>query len=217
MSRPPYTSFNLALHVGDRREDVLRNRTHLSRAIGDVPIVWMEQVHGDLIRLVAKTEAATFPACDALVTDLSGVALAVMTADCVPLLLYDTVRHVIAAVHAGRNSTFLKIAPKTVRTMQERFGCEAADIHALMGPSIGPCCYEIGEDLATIVEKSFGPHYMNGRYLDLRRLNAEMLEDVGVKARNIEISAICTACSPNYYSYRKEGKTGRFAGLIWMA
>jgi YfiH family protein len=218
LSSPPYDSFNLAYHVGDDERSVQRNRDILKRKTALLSIVWMDQIHSNRVHVVDTPLGGdtTIDRCDAIVTDLTQTGLAVMVADCIPLLLYDTKRQVIAAAHAGRNGTFLQIAPKTVRTMQRRFGCDPGEIHAVIGPSIGPCCYEIGEDLAAIVEKSFGKQYMNDRYLDIQRLNVDMLTGIGVKAENIDVSPICSACSSDHYSYRREGTTGRFAGLIWM-
>ncbi|BDY13142.1 peptidoglycan editing factor PgeF [Hydrogenimonas cancrithermarum] len=213
---PPYDTFNLARHVGDHPADVSRNRARLKENLGMETIVWMEQVHGARIEVVTSMHLETVPACDAIVTDNPDIALAVMVADCIPILMYDATKGVVAAVHAGRNGTFLKIAPKTVRTLQERFGCTPTDIRVVMGPSIHACCYEIGDDLAAVVEKNFGKGYMNGRSLDLQKLNRDQLTEAGVGEGNIEISEVCTCCDHDYFSYRREGTTGRFAGVIWM-
>ncbi len=215
-SAPPYDTFNLALHVGDDPDAVGRNRALLERRIGAEKIVWMEQIHGDSVRRVATPTPDTVSACDALVTDRPGIALAVMVADCIPLLLFDRSRGVVAAVHAGRNGTFLRIAQKSVEAMKRLFGCSPADIAACMGPSIGPCCYEIGEDLAALVKKSFGREFMKGRYLDLAALNAAQLEEAGLERSKIAMPPLCTRCSPDHFSYRREGETGRFAGVVWL-
>ncbi|WP_456401638.1 peptidoglycan editing factor PgeF [Hydrogenimonas sp.] len=215
-SAPPFHTFNLALHVGDDPKSVQHNRAALEKRVGTERIVWMEQVHGDTVRLVDEASPRTLPPCDAIVTDCRGIALGVLVADCVPLLLFDETRGVVAAVHAGRNGTFLQIASKSVAAMREAFGCDPADIAARMGPSIGPCCYEIGEDLVALVTKNFGEEYMNGRYLDLKRLNAHQLERSGIPPEKIDISPLCTRCSPDHFSYRKEERTGRFAGVVWL-
>lgn len=215
-SMAPYDTFNLARHVGDDPAAVTRNRGRLKESLGMEEIVWMEQVHGNRVEIVTAGHPETIPSCDAVVTDMLGVALAVMVADCIPILIYDETKGVIAAVHAGRNGTFLKIAPQTVRTMQERFGCNPCDMQVRMGPSIHACCYEIGDNLITIVEKNFGKTYINGRSLDLQSLNRDQLIEAGVRRSRIEISKVCTCCHADYFSYRREGTTGRFAGLIWM-
>ncbi|WP_300365729.1 peptidoglycan editing factor PgeF [Hydrogenimonas sp.] len=215
-SLPPYDTFNLAYHTGDLPEHVDRNRILLQRRIGSEHIAWMDQVHGDRIRIVESVEETTPPSCDALVTDRPGIALAVMVADCIPILLHDPVRGVIAAVHAGRNGTFLKVASKTAEAMGERFGSAMEDIRVTMGPSIHACCYEVGEEIGAIVRKNFGDAYMNDRSLNLQELNREMLLQSGITRRHIEISDICTCCNPNYFSYRRERTTGRSVGVVWI-
>ncbi|WP_456449620.1 peptidoglycan editing factor PgeF [Hydrogenimonas sp.] len=212
----PYDTFNLAFHVGDTPSVVAVNRQILQQRHDTPPIVWMEQVHGDTVRIVENGDLDTISACDAIVTDRPGIALAVMVADCIPILLHDAKRGVVAAVHAGRNGTFLQIAPKTVETMVERFGCRPEEMRVWMGPSIRVCCYEVGDEIAGIARKNFGEAYVNGRSLDLPALNLDQLLKAGVKPENIEVSSVCTRCDKNYFSYRREGTTGRFAGLIWM-
>jgi len=216
VSTPPYDSLNLALHAGDDQASVIKNRTILQSILNLQNIVWMEQVHGNNVQTIFSAQSEPIPACDAIITDQPNIALAVMVADCIPILMFDPKQNIIAAVHAGRNGTFLQIAPKTVEVMQKEFGCVSADIQVIMGPSIHSCCYEIGDELATIVEKSFGKSYMNGRMFDLQKLNRDQLIEVKVREENIKISSTCTCCSHNYFSYRRDRVTGRFVGVIWM-
>ncbi len=216
VSLPPYESLNLAFHTGDDPAAVEKNRALLKKGIGVSRILWMDQVHSDRVEIVDGSAPSPVPACDAIVTNEKNLALAVMVADCIPMLLFDETKGVVAAVHAGRNGTFKEISAKTVERMQKGFGCRPADLKAKLGPSIGECCYEISEDLAQIVEKSFSKVYMNGRYLNLRHLNFDQLTRAGLHPGNIEISDICTRCSEKYFSYRREGVTGRFAGVIWI-
>ena len=213
-SDPPYDSFNLACHVGDDSETVARNRAKLEKSVG-VPIQWMEQVHGDTVRVIGRHGDVPLQ-CDALVTDRPGIALAAMVADCIPILLFDPVRNVIAAVHAGRNGIFLNIPAKTVRTMVKTFGCAPENIRARFGPSIGACCYEVDESLAAIARKNFPVRYVNDRSLDLPGMAKHQLLEAGLREECIEMSPTCTRCSPDHFSYRREGTTGRFAGLIWL-
>ena len=212
--RPPYDTFNIAYHVGDDPKTVAHNRKKLQESVG-VPIQWMEQIHGDTVHVVERPLQRP-PRCDAMVTDRPGLALAVMVADCIPILLFDPHRNVIAAIHAGRNGIFLNIPTKTVRTMTESFGCDPARIRARFGPSIGACCYEVDEALAAIARKNFPARYVNDRSLDLPGMAKHRLLEAGLKAEHIEASPVCTRCSPDHFSYRREGVTGRFAGVIWM-
>ncbi|WP_456452573.1 peptidoglycan editing factor PgeF [Hydrogenimonas sp.] len=212
----PYDTFNLAFHVGDDPAAVAVNRQILQQRHKTPPIVWMEQVHGDTVRRVETAELDTLPACDALATDRPGVALAVMVADCLPILLHDPVRHAVATVHAGRNGTLLNVAVKTVEKMGEWYGTRPENLVVRIGPAIGVCCYEVNEEIAAIVRKTHGERYVNGRSLDLKTLNRDLLVQAGIKPENIEISDICTRCGKDYFSYRREKKTGRFAGVIWL-
>ncbi len=215
VSRPPYDSLNLALHTGDDPSAVSQNRKILQNRIG-LPVYFMQQVHGDNIVIVEESSPETLQACDAIITNRPGIALVVMVADCIPLLLFDEIKGVAAAVHAGRNGTFLNIGAKCVKTMAERFGCRSGDIHAKMGPSIRACCYEISEEMAAVVRKNFGEKYMNGRYLNLQSLNRDRLLEAGLREDSIDISKVCTCCSADHFSYRREGATGRFAGAVWI-
>ena len=216
VSTLPYDSLNLAFYVGDNQANVIKNRTTLRKRLNLQNIVWMEQVHKDNIQTISSPQSKPIPACDAIITDQPNIALAVMVADCIPILMFDSKCKIIAAIHAGRNGTFLQIAPKTVKVMQKEFGCLPSDIQVIMGPSIHNCCYEIGDELVAIVEKNFGKSYVNGRMLNLQKLNHNQLIKANVSEDNIKISSICTCCNPNYFSYRREKTTGRFAGVIWM-
>ncbi len=216
VSASPYDTLNLAYHTGDNPASVQENRKLLKSKMGVERVFYMEQVHGCEVAVVDTKSPDTLPSCDAVVTSASNIALAVMVADCIPILLSDSDRGVIAAVHAGRNGTFLNIAAKSIQKMAKEFGSDPEKIEAKLGPSIHGCCYEVSEELAQIARKNFTSKYVNGRYLDLQGINEKQLMEAGVKKSNIEISPICTCCDKNYFSYRREGVTGRFAGIIWM-
>ena len=222
VSQKPYDSLNLALHVGDQVKDVLENRIRVSEKydFSLKNLIFMDQVHGDKVVVIDHAMENCISDCDALITNERKIPLMVMVADCIPILIYDPVRKVIGVAHAGRNGTFLRIAQKTVLTMKEVYGCETKDIMIGLGASIQSCCYEVGKDLADIASKNFGDAYIMIRdekyYLDLQALNRAQLLEIGIKAENIEISTTCTACDENYFSYRREGETGRFAGFIMM-
>lgn len=222
VSQKPYDSLNLALHVGDEVKNVLENRISVSKKydFSIKNLIFMDQVHGDNVVVIAHAMDNRISDCDALITHERKIPLMVMVADCIPILFYDPVQKVIGAAHAGRNGTFLRIAQKTVLKMQETFGCEMHDIMIGLGASIQSCCYEVGKDLADIASNNFGEGFIMMRdekyYLDLQALNRAQLLEVGIKEENIEVSSSCTACDENYFSYRREGETGRFAGFIMM-
>ncbi|WP_320034146.1 peptidoglycan editing factor PgeF [Halarcobacter sp.] len=206
---------NLAYHVPDKKENVDKNRLELSKKFKfDIKnLISMNQVHGSCVTVVGKDSPRIIDDCDAIITNEKNLTLMVMVADCIPILMFDKFNGVIAAVHAGRNSTFQKISEKTVLKMIEEFSCKPENIEVIMGPSIQKCCYEVDEKLANIVKINFGIEFENNRYLDLQGINKKQLKDLGV--RNITINDRCTMCSGvDYFSYRVDKACGRFAGII---
>jgi YfiH family protein len=188
----------------------------------------MRQVHGDDITVIRKLPdpsqmRAAVPA-DGAVTDLPGLVLTVLTADCLPILLADPKRRVVAAVHAGWRSSVVGIAEKAVGVMREVLGCEPADICAALGPAIGPCCFEVGPEVAEAARDAFGfaDDYLvrkpGGKaMLDLAGLNRAVLVAAGVRAGAIRSADLCTYCNDDlFHSYRRQGEgTGRMlAGIM---
>lgn len=233
-SELPYTSCNLGLHVGDRDENVLANRERTAGKFGLPLDSWVagEQVHGDRVAVVTKEMkglgardlASMIPGTDALITDEAGITLTTYAADCVPLLFADEVRLAIGAAHAGWQGTVLKIGAKTVRKMVETYGCDPANIRVKIGPSIGPCCYEVDEPVVSRVRDAFQSDHAglltpgrNGRfYFDVWRANELALLEAGIVPQHIERLDRCTSCHVDeLFSHRKErGRTGRHAGLV---
>ena len=212
------TDGNLAYHVGDIKENVDKNRQKLALKYDykDENLCYMNQIHSANVVVVDENSPKYIDNCDALITKTKNLPLMVMVADCIPILMFDEVKGVIAAIHAGRNSTFLKISEITGKKMIEDFSCKTENIKVIMGPSIQKCCYEVNDELKNIVEKSFGKEFVIGNNIDLQGINKKLLENLGIK--NIEISSICTKCSNKpYFSYRKEKNTGRFAGIIMLS
>lgn len=206
---------NLAYHVPDTKENVDKNRKKLATKYDfDLHnLIYMNQVHGNNIEIVNKDSSRLIDNCDGIITNDKNLTLMVMVADCIPILFLDKTKGVIAAVHAGRNSTFGRIAELTALKMISEFNCKSPDIEVVLGPSIQKCCYEVSLDLAKIVEESFGKDFVKGRMIDLQGINKKLLNDLGIT--NISISNICTKCSQkNYFSYRKDNECGRFVGII---
>jgi YfiH family protein len=229
VSRAPYDTLNLALHVDDDPDAVRENRRRLATAIG-VPmsaIFTGRQVHGAEIHVVTSAGEPEAE-CDALVTATPGVAVAVLVADCVPILLTAGAERgprVAAAVHAGWRGTAQGIISRTARLLQERFDADPADMLAAIGPSIGPCCYEIGADTADQVRAtlddtgSFLLRATADRWVfDLWQANRRQLLAAGVLPTNIETAGICTRSETRrFFSARAaQGPTGRFAVGIML-
>lgn len=233
ISLPPYDSLNLGLHTADNLEQVLVNRALLARETGIAAdkFLYASQVHSGDVKIIDSDAApngvlSQFPRADATITALPGICLMVMVADCVPILLFDSVKRVSAVIHAGWRGTVHQITKNTIQAMVGHFGCDPKDILAGIGPSIGPCCYEVGEDVKKLVVQSFGttqgylvqknptskPHF------DLWFANHKQFTDNGVNPENIETSELCTKChSDIFFSWRAAaGITGRFAAGICM-
>lgn len=208
---------NIAYHVGDIKENVDKNRRKLAVKLGYKyeDLVSMNQVHGNNVVVVTKDSPKLIDNCDGLITNEKDLPLMVMVADCIPILIYDSKKEVIAALHAGRNSTLQKVVQKALDIMFDKFDCKSENIEVVMGPSIQKCCYEVDDKLRKIVEESFGNEFIFNKNIDLQGINKSIFEQNGIK--NIENFKICTKCTSTvHYSYRKEPKTGRFAGIIKM-
>ena len=217
-------TLNLALHVGDDVEKVLRNRKAFAEAMGvDANrFTTCQQVHGSKVVQVTKELvgsgaidfANTIADTDALITNLPDVPLMLFYADCVPVLLADLETGAIGLAHAGWRGTVANIGAKTLAAMGEVFGTKPENVLAAIGPSIGACCYEVDDfvrDQASGYEEFFA-HKGGGKYqLDLWGMNAKQLQEAGVPVENITISGICTNDNVELFcSYRAEqGKTGR--------
>lgn len=231
---------NWSYSVGDDPEAVRENRRRtLALLGGDLHHAVMGGlVHGDRVVAIPSAEAADvraqavlpdtvrlIPDCDGLITDQPGVALVTTAADCVPVFLYDPVRRAIAAVHAGWRGTVKGIGARAVAAMVERYGCRPADLVGAVGPSIGPCCYEVDDQVAEPVRAYYGeaaqgllsPTGAPGKYhLNLWEANRYDLLRAGVGS--VTISGECTSCGVHrLFSHRAEhGAAGRGAGVIML-
>ncbi|RXJ88355.1 multicopper polyphenol oxidase [Arcobacter sp. CECT 8983] len=206
---------NVAYHVEDKKENVDKNREKLAKKYNFVlkNLFYMNQVHGNSVQIVDENSPRLKDDCDGIITNNKNLTLMVMVADCIPIIFMDKNKGVIAAVHAGRNSTFQKIVSITANKMINIFSCKPSDIEVVMGPSIGKCCYEVNEELKKIVKTTFGEEFIKGNNIDLQGINTMLLNDIGIV--NISSSNICTKCSNKpYFSYRVYKKCGRFAGIV---
>lgn len=218
-SLPPFDSFNLGDHVGDDPKAVRANRSRLARSIGvgDDRLIWMNQVHGDRVVTVDDARADAVPDTDALVTTTPRLALAVVTADCVPVLLADARAGVIGAVHAGRVGAQLGVVARTVEVMVAE-GAAPQDISVLLGPAVSGPNYEVPPAMAAEVESALpGSRTKTARgtsALDLRAGIARQLHGLGVTA--VDVDPRCTVEDPTLFSHRRDAPTGRLASVIWM-
>jgi len=216
--------FRLSCENGDDAQTVTRNWCEIKSAIGlrDVEIITARQVHGKAILTVSSATAKLAGIGDGLMTDASDLCVGVMSADCVPVLFVEPVRRIAAAVHAGWRGTAAGIAHRAVASMREAYGIDPAALHVAMGPSIGPCCYEVGPEVEAQIAANWRaeltgawtPDGAKGR-LDLRALNEAQLLGAGIPGSHIRKIGPCTACNTDtYFSYRKEGRTGHQLSFI---
>ena len=224
VSPAPFDSLNLGANRGDTPERVEENFRRFCAAVGSTPetVVKNHQVHGKVVRIITSPEEAvplsqpgTFPA-DALVTDVPGICLTVFSADCIPVLLYDPVRRVVGAAHAGWRGTAAGAAYELARVMREDYGCAPENLLAAIGPGISPCCFETHADvpdglrsgLGSAAEPFIRPLPGGEKFrVDLKGANARWLQEAGLSPDHIAVSSLCTACRPDlFWSHRKMGE-----------
>ncbi|ORB70442.1 laccase [Mycobacterium shinjukuense] len=219
VSVPPFDTFNLADHVGDDPAAVAANRARLAAAIGLTGdrVLWMNQVHGVRVAVVDGPREAAVGDTDALVTGTPRLALAVLTADCVPVLLADARAGVVGAVHAGRVGAQRGVVARAVAAMLE-LGAHAGDMSALLGPAVSGRNYEVPPEMADDVEAALpgsrATTSAGTAALDIRAGIACQLRDLGVTS--IEVDPRCTVADPTLFSHRRSNPTGRLASLVWM-
>lgn len=220
VSKPPFDSFNLGDHVGDDPAAVAQNRRRLSAATGADSVIWMNQVHGDRVVAVDRPLEPGVHAvdnADGLVTTTRGLALAVVTADCVPVLMADARAGVVAAAHAGRVGAQKGIVARTLEAMVQH-GARVEEISVLLGPAVSGRNYEVPASMATEVDAALpGSRTTTARGtpgLDLRAGILRQLTDLGVKA--IDVDPRCTVEDRALFSHRRDAPTGRLASLVWM-
>nr|WP_306321275.1 MULTISPECIES: peptidoglycan editing factor PgeF [unclassified Streptomyces] len=221
VSAAPYEELNLGGAVGDDPEAVLRNRELAAGALGLDPsrVVWMNQVHGPDVAVVDGPWAAEadIPRVDALVTTRRGLAPAVLTADCTPVLLADPVAGVVAAAHAGRPGMVAGVVPAAVEAMVEQ-GAEPSRIIARTGPAVCGRCYEVPAvmraEVAAVEPAAYAETSWGTPAVDVTAGVHAQLERLGVRDR--EQSPVCTLESHDHFSYRRDKATGRLAGYVWL-
>lgn len=220
VSRGPYASLNIGVHVGDQSEAVATNRNLVRNALGVSVLLSARQVHGpDVYCLTAPLENdREIGDVDALITDQQNVGLMIQQADCQAVLLFDPRQEVIAAVHCGWRGSVLKIVPQVVEVMAVNYGTAADDLQAVISPSLGPCCAEF-VNFRTELPADFEKFMVRNNYFDFWRITQAQLIAAGVVETHIRTAGNCTCCSNDYFSYRRAvrqngGTTGRNCSVI---
>jgi YfiH family protein len=209
---------NLSFKVGDDPTIVETNRKSFFSLFGisinelAIPL----QSHSENVRKVDVP--GEYEECDALITNVSGLALVVTVADCVPILLFDPIKKAIGIVHAGWRGTAKIIVKRAVEKMREEFKTDTKNILAFIGPSAGVCCYEVNTDVAVKFENKNVPYCKTKIFIDLKKENASQLKQMGLAASNLQISTHCTICEKQlFHSYRRDKKrAGRMMAVICL-
>lgn len=219
VSAPPFDTFNLGDHVGDDPAAVTANRRRLAAAIGvdETRMVWMNQVHGDRVERVEGPRRAAVDDTDALVTTAPGLALVVISADCVPVLMADARAGVIGAAHAGRAGAAKGVVARTLEVMLDA-GARVEDVSVFLGPAVCGANYEVPAAMAEAVEAALpGSRAVTAAgtpALDLRAGITRQLRELGVGA--VDADPRCTVEDPALFSHRRDAPTGRLASVVWM-
>jgi polyphenol oxidase len=232
ISRPPYNSLNLGTNTDDSPHNIEGNRSVLARTFGIIQeqLVTVRQNHGSDILVIDEPndDFSHFLGieADAIITNQPGVMIGVTVADCVPILLFDPAKKVIAVIHAGWQGTAARITTQAVQGICKVFGSHAHNIKAAIGPCINPCCYEVdqpvkdafkvqGDDVWSAITEPTG----TGKWrLDMALANRMQLEDAGLSTASIQTSGNCVCCQKElFFSYRRDaGETGRQMGFIML-
>jgi len=225
VSSGPYSSLNLSLSTGDERPRVRHNRQLALARLGRPPQSWISvnQVHGPEVVQVTAQASAHIEA-DALITQDSRATLAVLVADCVPIVMADAHGTTVAAVHAGWRGTAARIAEAAAQACARVAACAPQNLWAHVGPAIGPCCFVVDRPVADALQEAYPSAHQawapegEGRVaVDLWALNLQALTDAGVPGSQVQLTRHCTACSPDHFSHRRDGApSGRQAALIGL-
>ncbi|MEW6429737.1 MAG: peptidoglycan editing factor PgeF [Thermodesulfobacteriota bacterium] len=215
VSSAPWDSLNVGLACGDATANVVENRRRVKERLGLDLLVSARQVHGDRVVAVRQTPAADIeiPDCDGLVTDHPGLGLMIQQADCQAVLLHDPQRPAVGICHSGWRGSVADIIGGTVAAMTREFGSTPATLRAAISPSLGPCCAEFVNHRLELPDH-FRKYRRGAAHFDFWTISRDQLVGAGLRPEHIEIAGVCTRCSPDYFSYRRDRVTGRFASVI---
>ena len=215
--KEPYY-FNMSHSVGDEKDKVNKNRVEFSKSIGiDYnSIAYQKQIHSDIITVVEKSGVCG--KSDAMITVKKNLGLAIGTADCCAIFIYDSVQNLIAAVHSGWRGTSKKILLKVLQKLSNDFNSQPHDLICYLSPSISQQNYEVGKEVAELFDSKYLKSVNNKFLLDILKINKDILLNFGVRKNNIQVSILCTyEYSSVLHSYRRDGKqSGRAWGIIAM-
>lgn len=226
-SKGVFSSLNFDLRDGDDENDVKYNKTKTAKVFGfkTSRLITVNQVHSnDIFIIDRKTPLSKKASADAIITNLRDIAIGVLTADCVPIILFDPLNMAIAIVHAGWKGTLKRILEKTILTMSKKFGTAAETLVAAIGPCIGKCCYYVDETVIRQFKNTFHDYKefikleKSDWKLDLKKANHAQLVCAGLLKKNIWTANHCTSCRKDlFFSYRRDNKkTGRQMSFVMI-
>ena len=236
VSHSPFNSLNVSFGVGDYFYPIQKNRTIIQNELNIEALISAKQVHGAEILVLDKDSTNSHEIIatakrsvldskathelhdgyDSFISNIPGVSTMVQQADCQAVMLIDPQKKVVANIHCGWRGSVANIIGKTVAKMQNQFGVNPNEILAGISPSLGPCCAEF-INFKTELPLPFWDYQIKPNYFDFREISKDQLQEAGVKADNIEISSICTACNSDWFSYRRDKETGRFCSVIGLS
>jgi len=222
-STGPYEGLNVSFGVGDKNENVVKNRQVISSIFRTGDMVSAKQVHGTDAIICQKEkchdlreDSIEMQAGDALISNENRILLMIKVADCQPVMLYDPKQRVAANIHSGWRGSVQNIIGHTIHVMQDKFGCKSDGLIAGVGPSLGPCCAEFIHYKEEMPEE-YWRYNIGNNHFDLWAISRDQLCDAGVLPDNIHMSNMCTKChTDQFFSYRGEGITGRFGSVIGL-
>ncbi len=213
-----YESLNVSSNVGDNIRNIVQNRQIIAddnRFLLE-NLVYMKQIHSNNVKIINNSFINEIKDCDALITSKRKIPLMTMAADCAPVLIYDKEKKVISAIHSGRVGTKKEIVLSALKLFTKEYNAKVKNLVVAVGASIGQCCYEVSKEIAKEIDKKYIKQKESSFYLDIKSMIKDQLLLFGIKEKNIQISPICTCCDKNYFSYRRDGKCGRFCGIIML-
>ncbi len=229
ISSGAYESLNVGLLTGDKQENIIENRKRVHASLAVKELLFARQVHKSAIAVIQSPQ--DFPqnigeditlenGCDAMITNLTGIGLAVQHADCQAVMLFDPFHTAIAAIHCGWRGSVQNIIAATISKMETVFATNPKHLTAFISPSLGVCCAEF-INYKEELPHEFYPYRQGGNHFDFKKISRRQLEECGVEKENIKSDAACTCCSPDFFSYRRakrisSGITGRNCTVIFM-
>ncbi len=214
-SPAPWDSNNISFGLGDSSENVSANREQLKKRFGCNRLVSAKQTHGSRVYHVKEkpTDDLEVNGYDALITNQPGLGLMIQQADCQAVFLFDPEQKAAGIAHVGWRGSVADIIAETVFSMSQAFSTEPVDIFAAISPSLGPCCAEFVNHQTELPE-SLHSYQVRENFFDFWAISHDQLCAAGIRPENIQVAGICTCCDQDYFSYRREKNTGRFASVL---